>query len=69
MKSVKKILWIYYITFGTFRQRIVRNYLYLYDVCTQWRNGYSNAKKEREFLLTLPKYEFVKQMNAPLLII
>lgn len=68
-KPDKQILWIYYITFCTFRQRIAWNYLYLCDICTQGCNGYRNTKKEREFLLTLPKYDFVKQMNAPLLII
>ena len=46
--------------FCTFRQRIVWNYLYLYDVCTQGCNDCSNAKKEREFLLTLlDKWESV----------
>ena len=60
MKFDKQILWIYYITFCTFRQRIAWNYLYLYDVCTQGCNDCRNAKRERDFLLTLSdKWVFV----------
>ena len=55
MKSDKQILWIYYITFCTFRQRIAWNYLYLYDVCTQGCNGYRNTKKERESFAHTPR--------------
>nr|DAW89044.1 MAG TPA: hypothetical protein [Bacteriophage sp.] len=47
MDSVNKILYIYYISFCTFRQHKVRNYTYLYNICTHMCNEVYETKRIR----------------------